>query len=163
MLNGYGSIRQAGCRATHHGDEAKFVLGLALLVRSRTIPPPVKHTGSPVSPQHITSAGGEKVQIWPGKVYKEYRRQHDLEMVFRGVHLVARRSAALLAARMHRWLVSCLRMANLKLSADWPLVPRSRAKGGRKEGGGTMHTMPHRSPYFRQARGLAGSKWTTLL
>jgi hypothetical protein len=72
----------------------------------------------------------------------------------RGRHLVARRSAALLAARMHRWLVSCLRMANLKLSADWPLVPRSRANGGRKEGGGTMHTIPHRSPWSRKQEGL---------
>jgi hypothetical protein len=71
-----------------------------------------------------------------------------------GRHLVARRSAALLAARMHRWLVSCLRMANLKLSADWPLVPRSRANGGRKEGGGTMHTMPHRSPWSGKQQGL---------
>ena len=35
-----------------------------------------------------------------------------------------------LATRMHRWDVSCLRIMNLKLSALCPLVPLSRAKGG---------------------------------
>ena len=90
---------------------------------------------------------GHRDEAEPG--YRQATRRET-----RGRHLVARRSAALFAARMHRWLVSCLRMANLKLSADWPLVPRSRANGGRKEGGGTMQTMPHRSPWLRKQVGL---------
>ena len=54
-----------------------------------------------------------------------------------------------LARRMHRWLVSCLRMAKRKLSGETPLVPRSSAKGGRKLGGGTTHAMPHFSAWDR--------------
>ena len=52
-----------------------------------------------------------------------------------------------LARRMHRWLVSCLRMAKRKLSGETPLVPRSSAKGGRKLGGGTTHAIPHFSAW----------------
>ena len=47
-----------------------------------------------------------------------------------------------LATRMHRWEVSCLRIMNLKLSALCPLVPLSSAKGGSQPSGGTMHAMP---------------------
>lgn len=47
-----------------------------------------------------------------------------------------------LATRMHRWDVSCLRIMNLKLSALCPLVPRSSAKGGSQPSGGTMQAMP---------------------
>ena len=59
--------------------------------------------------------------------------------------------------RMHRWLVSCLRMAKRKLSGDTPLVPRSNANGGRKLGGGTTHAMPHFSAWQpgRSRQGLA--------
>ena len=44
---------------------------------------------------------------------------------------------------MHKWLVSCLRMAKRKLSGDCPLVPLSKANGGAKLGGGTTQQMPH--------------------
>lgn len=33
-------------------------------------------------------------------------------------------------------------MENLKLSADWPLVPLSSAKGGAHPCGGTIHAIP---------------------
>ena len=48
-----------------------------------------------------------------------------------------------LPRRMHRWLVSCLRMRKRKLSALCPLVPFSSANGGAQPLGGTMHAMPH--------------------
>ena len=47
-----------------------------------------------------------------------------------------------LATRMQRWDVSCLRIMNLKLSALCPFVPLSSAKGGSQPSGGTMHAMP---------------------
>lgn len=47
-----------------------------------------------------------------------------------------------LATRMHRWDVSCLRMLKRKLSALCPLVPFSSANGGAQPLGGTMHAMP---------------------
>jgi len=65
---------------------------------------------------------------------------HSLTRVERG-------TLGRLARRMHRWLVSCLRMAKRKLSGETPLVPRSSAKGGRKLGGGTTHAIPHFSAW----------------
>ena len=61
-------------------------------------------------------------------------------------HLPAARllwSARVLGARMHRWLVSCLRMEKRKLSLCCPLVPLSRAKGGFHPLGGTTHPIPY--------------------
>lgn len=72
-------------------------------------------------------------------VHKWNAFQHWWEEYLEGARLVA---LPVLATRMHRWDVSCLRIMNLKLSALWPLVPLSSAKGGAQPSGGTMHAMP---------------------
>ena len=65
------------------------------------------------------------------------------------------RSAWVLGERLHRWLVICLRMLNLKLSAFWPFVPLSSAKGGCQPLGGTTHPMPNLGAMLSQL-GAAG-------
>jgi hypothetical protein len=48
-----------------------------------------------------------------------------------------------LGSRMQRCEVVCFRIVKRKLSAFWPFVPLSRAKGGDQEPGGTTQAMPN--------------------